>query len=65
MDASRHDRAKSHRRDQHIERATPERESADSRERLRKLRLMLGEVSEADGRLSSQPAPRSRYSPDS
>ena len=45
MEAPRHDRAKKHRRDQKIDRAIRERESADSHERLRKLRLMLGEAS--------------------
>ena len=48
MEASRRDRAKNHRGDQQIDRETPERESADSHERLKKLRLMLGEASGPD-----------------
>ena len=48
MSAHRDNRAKSRPRDERSDAATPDRASADCHERLRKLRLMLGEATKRD-----------------
>ncbi|HZE76480.1 MAG TPA: hypothetical protein VE091_14300 [Gemmatimonadales bacterium] len=53
----RHERAKDHRsRDERVDRPTPERGAIDPHERLRKLRVMLGEAS-GSSPASPPPAP--------
>ena len=64
MSAHRDNRAKSRPRDERSDAATPDRAAADCHERLRKLRLMLGEATGRQEELSPQSGPGSRCSPD-
>jgi len=64
MKARRRDQAENERIDEPVDTAVAHAESDDSHERLRKLRLMLGEATGSDGGLSSESGPRSRPSPE-
>lgn len=63
MKARRRDHAENQRIDEPVDTAVGHTASDDSHERLRKLRLMLGEATGPDGGLSSESNPSSRRSP--
>jgi hypothetical protein len=56
---NQYERAKNRRgRDDRVKPSTPEREPIDLRERFRRLRVMLGEVSGSDSESRSDPSDR-------